>query len=524
MLSRTETIVLQGLRGRRVDIETDITNGLPYFTVIGFGDTAVKEASDRVKRAIINSGFKYPKGRITVNLSPAYIHKKGSHYDLGIALAILMASGEIESVRKGGLLIGELALDGRVLAVKGALPMIMTAAEDRKNEKADVKSGGKIKEILLPEENCAEACLAAGQAGINLIPVRTLEEAASYMAGGYIERYKGVSAAAETAFPDFADVKGHRAAKAAIATAMAGAHSLLMVGAPGAGKTMLARRAPGLLPPMSFREQLESSAVYSAAGLLGEDMPVIRNRPFRQISGTITKAQLIGGGNVPSPGEASFAHRGVLFADEMLEIPGNTLEALREPMEEKQVRLVRRGTVHVFPADFLFIGAANPCRCGFLGDPLHRCTCSQTEIEKYRSKLSGPLADRIDMCIEIQRADYGELEGENTQSTEELRSMVAAAVKIQEKRFKNRGFSRNSRMSEKDAEEFCNLNKECKRFIGRIYDSFGMSPRRYNKILKLARTVADMEGKEEIEEEHLASSFQYTRILTEERIFSRRQE
>ena len=510
MLSRTETIVLQGLKGRKVDIEADIAPGLPYFTVIGLGDTAVKEASERVKRAVINSGFQYPRGRVTVNLSPAYIHKKGSHYDLGIAIAILLASGELsekmQDERNGRILIGELALDGRVLAVKGALPMLITAAES-----------GNMKEILLPEENCAEASLVAARAGINLIPVKSLKEAACHIAGGNIGSYKGSFPLRTADLPDFADVKGHSAAKAAIAAAMAGAHSLLMVGAPGAGKTMLAKGAPGLLPPMSLEEQMEASAVYSAAGLLGEDMPIVMSRPFRQISAPVTKAQLLGGGNGPSPGEVSFAHKGVLFADEMLEMPVRTLESLREPMEERQVRLIRRGMVNVFPADFIFIGATNPCRCGFLGDPVHRCTCSQTEIEKYRSRLSGPLADRIDMCIEIQRADYGEMKGERTQSTCQLRRMVEAAGKIQDMRFEGREFSRNSRMNERDVEEFCQLKKDCRRFIGRLYDVFGISPRRYHKILKLARTLADMDGEDDIEEEHLASAFQYTRLLTGDR-------
>lgn len=511
MIARTETVALQGLKGTKVDIETDIAAGLPYFNVIGLGDAAVKEASERVRRAIVNSGFDYPKGRITVNLSPAYIHKRGSHYDLGIALGILMASGKIKEERKRGftrrLFIGELGLDGRLLPVKGALVMAEAAWEE------------DFKEILLPEENCEEASLIANHTGIRLIPVKSLKDAARHAALGDIEEYKGSFCSEEEAYPDFADVKGHMAAKAAIAAAMAGAHSLLMVGAPGAGKTMLARRAPGLLPPMSIGEQLEASAVYSAAGILSEEMPIVRKRPFRQISSRITKAQLLGGGSQPLPGEVSFAHKGVLFADEMLEISRETLESLREPMEEKRVRLVRRGQTAVFPADFLFIGAANPCKCGFLGDPSHRCVCSRTDVDKYRGKLSGPLADRIDMCIEICRADYSEIRGTRTQSTAELRKAVRAAGKIQDERFKGKDFSRNSRMTERDIEEFCPLTKGGRDFMNGIYDAFGISPRRYYKILKLARTLADMDGKGTIEETHLASAFQYTRPLNgEERL------
>jgi len=503
MLSRTETVALEGIKGTRVTIETDIDKGLPYFTVIGLGDTAVKEASERVRRAIINSGFKYPKGRITVNLSPAYIHKRGSHYDLGIAIGILKACGEIIGKKKKRLLIGELALDGTVLAVKGALPMAVSA----------VKAG--FEEILLPEANCQEAGLIAGKCKTKLIPVRTLEEAAGHIAGSApIKEYKGREGGHFCSYPDFADVKGNSAAKAAIAAAMAGAHSLLMVGAPGTGKTMLARRAPGLLPPMSLGEQLETSAIYSAAGMLNKDVPVIRERPFRQVSCLTTRAQLLGGGNLPLPGEVSFAHNGILFADEMLEMKREILESMREPLEEKQVRLTRRGKITVFPAGFLFIGAANPCRCGFLGDSLRKCTCSQADIERYRSRLSGPLADRLDMCIEICRADYYELKGGEEQSTAQLRKKVENARNIQQKRFDGLEISYNSQMTAKTVDEFCVMEKGARRLAKKIYQNFGISARRYHKILKLSRTLADMDMADNIEEEHIASAFHYTRLLT----------
>lgn len=514
MLAVTETIALEGVRGRRVTIETDISRGLPYFTVIGLGDAAVKEAAERVRRALINSGFDYPKGRITVNLSPAYIHKRGSHYDLGIAAGILLAGRSDQSGRPEArrAFIGELALDGRVLGVRGVLAMVLAAAEEG------------FDEILLPEGNCAELSLLGGSAGIRLIPVRDLRQVDAHLRGEEIEPYKlcgtaggdaagGDAAGCSTnsAPPDFADVRGQRAAKEAIAAAMAGGHSLLLLGPPGAGKTMLARRAPGLLPPLSAAEQLEVSAIYSAAGMLSEEKPFIRERPFRQIDKTATRAQLLGGGSQPLPGEVSYAHKGVLFADELLEMDRSVLEALRLPLEEKSITITRGGRSSVFPADFLFIAAANPCRCGFLGDERHRCTCTAAELEKYRSRFSGPLADRIDMGLEILRIAYDELGGEKTQSSAELRQKVSRARAVQAERFS--GSRQNVSMTEEEIARFCRADRGGRQLLAGFYRSLGLSPRRYYKLLRLARTLADMDESEKLREEHLALAFQYTRIL-----------
>ena len=515
MYSRTRSAVCMGMEGREVFVETDITRGLPGIGMSGLASTMVMESRERIKNAVMNSGYEFPKGRITVNLTPASLRKNSSCLDLPIAAGILASEGCIRTrmLDKWGI-IGELSLDGRVLGVKGALPMIL-----------HMNNTG-LKGIIVPESNRAEAALAGG----NIYAVASLRECAMLIsmdpqeasdraeAGELISRVRPGYAAgiigAETEYSeylssdtDFADLAGQENAKRAVVIAAAGRHGLLMVGSPGCGKTMIAGRMAGVMPAMTDRELLETAIVRSVAGRGSDSMRLRYMRPFRAPHHTIGRAGLVGGGSYPVPGEITLAHNGVLFLDEICEFNRDVIESLRIPLEEKKITHFRKGEAYTFPCNFQLVMAANPCPCGYLGDPDRECTCTQADLDRYRRKLSGPLMDRIDMKITMKKVGYDDLTGgRKGLTTKEMRSRVESALKFAAA--DGRDFF-NAEIPDHDLEKYCRLGQKEGKFMNRAYDAFAMSPRACSRTLKVARTIADLDASHNIKTEHLAEALSY---------------
>jgi len=498
MLAKISSGSVVGLEAVPITVEVDIAaQGLPSFTIVGLPDKAVEEAKERVRSALKNSGAEFPAKRITVNLAPADLPKEGPSFDLPIALGVLLASGQMQADLSDTLVFGELSLDGSVKACRGTLILSSMAKE------------AGYKQVIVAKENSLEAGVVNG---LKVLPVSDIKQVFDHFSNikpvkEFTKPSINFGSQIESEF-DFQDIRGQEQAKRALEIAAAGSHNVLMQGSPGAGKTLLARAFPSILPQLTFKESIEVTKIYSVLGLVKDGL--IRQRPFRSPHHTASSVGIVGGGANPKPGEISQAHRGVLFLDEFPEFPRGVLEALRQPLEDGFVTVSRASAAVKFPAKFTLIAAANPCPCGYFGDPNRNCTCLPGQIHKYQKRLSGPILDRIDIFINIPAVKTEELvDLPLSESSSQIRKRVQKARDRQEKRFKNLGYFSNSEMSTKIVKEICKLNEESKRLALKAINQFQISARGYIRILKVARTIADLDDCEEIETKHLAEAIQY---------------
>lgn len=501
MYSRIVSCGVLGIDGFIVEVETDICCGIPSFDIVGLGDAAIREARERVRSAIRNTGFEYPLRRITMNLAPANIKKEGSSFDLAIALGILSSIGSINySVVHHSAFIGELSLDGEIKAVKGVLPMAVCARHNG------------YKYLFLPEANAKEASVVRG---LKIIAVKTLKDTVAIINGESealpLQCTDDFLDAGQVKYDsDFADVKGQENVKRALEVSASGGHNCIMIGAPGCGKTMLARRLPSILPSMTFEEALEVTKIHSIAGLLPAGVPLINKRPFRSPHHTISDIGLVGGGSIPKPGEISLAHYGVLFLDELPEFSKKSLEVLRQPLEDGVITISRANASLTYPASTTLICAANPCKCGKFLDASGQCTCTPRQIQQYLGKLSGPLLDRMDIHIEVASVKYKELDsGTTSDSSAAIRERVEKVRRIQLDRYKGMPIYSNSQLQPSMFGRFCRLDAKCRDILRNAFDRLGLSARAHGRILKVARTIADMDQSEEISPMHLAEAIQY---------------
>lgn len=511
-ISQILTATVIGLNAYKITVEVDTNQSIPSMAIVGLPDIAISEAKERVRAAIKNSGYDFPNKKIIVNLAPADIRKEGSNYDLPIALGILVQEGVIEQESMNNMaFVGELSLDGSIRGVKGVLPIVL-----------GLKELG-ISEILVPKDNVKEAALIPD---VKIFGAVHLTEVVEHL-NKNLPNHKPIPQVSvdvkeflnniqdENFIFDFKDVKGQQKAKRALEIAAAGGHNVLMSGPPGSGKTLLSKCFASILPPLEIEEAIELTKIYSVSGLLDAKNPLITKRPFRLVHHTASAIGIIGGGSNPKPGEITLAHRGVLFLDEIVEFPRNVLEVLRQPLEDAEIVISRAQMRVKFPADFILLAAMNPCPCGYLGDTEHKCTCNEFQITRYRSKLSGPLLDRIDIQIEVPKLKVNELLGhENTgESSADIKKRVVNARKMQTERYRGLGIFTNSELTPKLVKKYCKLNEESEMLLKSAITRFNISGRAYDRLVKLARTIADLEASSEIQSSHIAQAIQYRSFI-----------
>ena len=498
MFAKVNSEGLYGINTFNITVEADISSGMPRFDVVGLPDAAVKESRDRVRASIKNCGFTFPMSRITVNIAPADVKKEGSFYDLPIFVSLLRASGQIKTNLDDYAFIGELSLDGEIRSVNGILPMVLQAKEDG------------VSAVFIPFDNSDEGSVVRG---IDVLPAKTVHDVVAHLMGEKLiepafRELDEESVIGETL--DFFDVKGQAKAKRALEIAAAGGHNVIMIGTPGTGKSMMAKRIGSILPQMTFDEQIETTKVYSVAGELPKDARLIARRPFRSPHHTVSAQGLTGGGASPKPGEISLAHNGVLFMDEFPEFDRRAKESLRQPLEDGVITITRASGTVTYPSEIMLVAAMNPCPCGYAGHPKIQCTCSAAARKRYNDKLSGPVLDRIDIHVEVAPVEYKLLRGDrNEERSEVIRERVNKARAIQTERFKGTNVKCNAKMTPSMTRKFCVLTDDADKLLQKSFDAIGMSPRAHDKILRIARTIADLEGSKSIELSHVAEAIQY---------------